>query len=65
MKTKNLKQYIPLYLALSFVFWIQASCKQTEIDSIQREDLFSIEIGAMEDQIALYKIEGTGGIRQI
>ena len=65
MKTRNLKQYIAFSLALLLIFIVQLSCKQEQIDSIQREDLFSIEIGAMEDQIALFKVEGTGGIRQI
>jgi hypothetical protein len=41
-----------------------AACTPTGIDSIQREDLFTLDIGPMEDQIALYGFEGDGGIRQ-
>jgi hypothetical protein len=32
------------------------------VDSIQREDLFTLDIGPMEDQIALYSLEGNEGI---
>jgi len=40
------------------------ACARQNVDSIQREDLFSLDIGPMEDQIALYSFEGDGGIRQ-
>jgi hypothetical protein len=41
-----------------------AACARPGVDSIQREDLFSLDIGPMEDQIALYSFEGDGGIKQ-
>jgi len=41
-----------------------ASCKNDKIGSVEREDLFKLEIGPMEDQIALYKLDGTRGIRR-
>jgi hypothetical protein len=40
------------------------SCKNNKIGSVEREDLFSLEIGPMEDQIALYKLDGARGIRR-
>ena len=41
------------------------ACGNDQIDSVDREDLFSLEIGPMEDQIALYNLEGTRGIRRM
>jgi hypothetical protein len=41
-----------------------AACSETGVDSIQREDLFTLDIGPMEDQIALYDLEGDKGIRR-
>jgi hypothetical protein len=41
------------------------SCAPRSIDStIEREYLFSLDIGPMEDQIALYSLEGDGGMRR-
>ena len=40
------------------------SCKRDKIGSVEREDLFKLDIGPMEDQIALYKLDGTRGIRR-
>jgi hypothetical protein len=40
-----------------------AACAPAAIDSIQREDLFTLDIGPMEDQIALYGLEGKEGIQ--
>jgi len=53
-----------LLLAVFAVFAVFAACDRPGVDSIQREDLFSLDIGPMEDQIALYSFEGDGGIRQ-
>ena len=39
------------------------ACAPSGIDSIQREDLFSLDIGPMEDQLALYGLEGDGKMR--
>ena len=37
-----------------------AACIPSNVGSIQREDLFFLDIGPMEDQIALYGLEGAG-----
>jgi hypothetical protein len=48
---------------LSHIF--SGACKNNQQNSIEREDLFSLEIGPMEDQIALFNLDGTKGIRRI
>jgi hypothetical protein len=40
------------------------ACKNNAIGSVEREDLFSLDIGPMEDQIALYNLDNTRGIRR-
>jgi hypothetical protein len=40
------------------------ACSRGEVTSIDREDLFTLDIGQMEDQIALYNLEGDNSIRQ-
>jgi len=47
-------------LALVFA----GACNNSQIGSVEREDLFSLGIGPMEDQIALYSLNGTMGIRR-
>jgi len=47
-------------LALVFA----GACNNSQIGSVEREDLFSLEIGPMEDQIALYNLNGTSNIRR-
>jgi hypothetical protein len=37
-----------------------AACSPAGMDTIERESLFSLDIGPMEDQIALYSLEGNG-----
>ncbi|MDR0322399.1 MAG: hypothetical protein LBI28_12935 [Treponema sp.] len=49
---------------LSVILVFAASCKNKEIGSVVREDLFSMGIGPMEDQLALYRLEGDRGIRR-
>jgi hypothetical protein len=41
-----------------------SACSRGEVASIDREDLFTLDIGRMEDQIALYNLEGDNSIRQ-
>ncbi|MDR1444642.1 MAG: hypothetical protein LBI94_07160 [Treponema sp.] len=41
------------------------ACSRTGISSIVREDLFSLEIGRLEDQLALYNLEGDWGLSQV
>ena len=41
------------------------ACRDTaQIPSVDREDLFSLDIGRLEDQIALFNLEGDRGIRR-
>ncbi|MCL2264422.1 MAG: hypothetical protein FWC22_00135 [Treponema sp.] len=49
---------------LCSVLFFTGSCTDDSDDSIRREDLFSLEIGPMEDQIALYNLDGDRGIRR-
>jgi hypothetical protein len=51
-------------MSLCAVLVLAGSCGNGRVGSIQREDLFSLEIGPMEDQIALYKLDGDRGIRR-
>ena len=44
--------------------FVIAACTPESTDSVNREDLFNLDIGPMEDQIALYSIEGDGGVRR-
>jgi hypothetical protein len=50
-----MKRALPFVALCSLVF---AACGGARINSIEREDLFSLEIGPMEDQLALYQFEG-------
>jgi hypothetical protein len=50
------------YLFLFLPFILLGACDKNKINSIEREDLFSLEIGPMEDQIALYRFEGDMGM---
>ena len=49
---------------LGTILIFTVSCNKDSVGSIEREDLFSLEIGPLEDQIALYKLEGDRGIRR-
>jgi len=48
---------ILILLALSCAFF---ACKENGVKSIEREDIFSLDIGPMEDQLALYMLGGQG-----
>jgi len=54
---------LPFFLLL-FVFLVFACERTTQIPSIEREDLFTLDIGKLEDQIALFGLEGDRGIRR-
>ncbi|MCL2066672.1 MAG: hypothetical protein FWG99_04325 [Treponema sp.] len=56
-----MKAVFPLIVIVVIVFF---SCKNSEYDSIERQDLFTLDIGPMEDQIALYSLEGSGGLKR-
>jgi hypothetical protein len=51
------------YILLILSLFLTGACKNNQIDSVEREDLFTLEVGRMEDQIALYNLDGTRGIR--
>ena len=54
----------PLF-AVFFAGLILMGCgKLVKIPSVEREDLFSLDIGKLEDQIALFNLEGDRGIRR-
>jgi hypothetical protein len=60
-----MKKFSPLLFLVILTFTIfSGACKNNAIGSVEREDLFSLEIGPMENQIALYKLDGTRGIRR-
>jgi hypothetical protein len=44
---------------------LSGGCSRQEIDAVAREDLFSLEIGRMEDQLALYSLEGDRGLNRL
>jgi len=54
-----MKQILPCLAAAGLMAAI-AACSPVGIATIQRESLFSLDIGPMEDQIALYSFEGSG-----
>ncbi|MCL2138949.1 MAG: hypothetical protein FWH41_05400 [Treponema sp.] len=47
-----------------FLLCCFSSCTEQEISSVERQDLFYIDIGPMEDQIALYNLESGSRIRK-
>jgi hypothetical protein len=52
-------------LTLAFLGTLVLSgCGNNQNGSVEREDLFSLAIGPMEDQIALYNLQGGRGIRR-
>jgi hypothetical protein len=53
----------PVFLFLLFALAF-LSCAGAVIPSVDRVDLFSRDIGRMEDQIALYSLEGDRGLRR-
>ena len=45
--------------------FLSAGCRRSaQIPSVEREDLFTLNIGVLEDQIALFNLEGDRGIRR-
>ncbi|GHT72173.1 lipoprotein [Spirochaetia bacterium] len=42
-----------------------SACSQDQAASIAREDLFTLDIGRLEDQLALYSLEGDRGITAV
>ena len=56
-----MKLVILLWCGCALIF---SACPGSEIKSIEREDLFSLDIGPMEDQISMYQLEGDRGRRR-
>ena len=56
-----MKKFALFIASLAMVF---AACSGSGFHSIDRVDLFSLEIGPMEDQIALYSLEGDNSGRR-
>jgi len=56
-----MKRIFALSLALIPVFF---SCKETGVRSIEHENIFSLDIGPMEDQLALYNLGGQGAAKR-
>ena len=53
------------YSIILFSCLLMLGCEKTsQISSIEREDLFTLDIGKLEDQIALFNLEGDRGIRR-
>jgi len=59
---KNFSRFFSMILFAVALFSI--SCKNDKVGSVEREELFSLEIGPMEDQIALFKLDGARGIKR-
>jgi len=62
--SNNVLFKLMMYLLLVLSLALTGACKNNQIDSVEREELFTLEIGHMEDQIALYNLDGTRGIRR-
>jgi hypothetical protein len=45
-----------------FAILLIASCSQEQVPSVAREDLFTLEIGRLEDQIDLFNLEGNRNV---
>jgi len=54
----------PLFLLFLIGFVFLGCDRFGQVRSIQREDLFSLDIGILEDQIALFNFDGTRGMHR-
>ena len=53
------------FIAIILISFLVLACKDSgQIPSAEREDLFTLDIGRLEDQVALYNLEGHRGIRR-
>jgi len=52
-------------LILLAAFLVIGCGRSGQIRSVERVDLFTLDIGMMEDQIALFNLEGSSGVRRI
>jgi hypothetical protein len=53
-----------IFLFFTITLVLIGACKNNAIDSVEREDLFTLQFGPMEDQIALYNLDGSMGIKR-
>jgi len=58
-----MKKLLTFLLSIFFASLAISGCGNNQISSVEREDLFSLDIGPMEDQIALYNLQGGRGIK--
>jgi hypothetical protein len=54
-----------LFVVPGLLVMLGAACSRGDPVSIAREDLFSLEIGRMEDQLALYSLDGDRGLSRV
>jgi hypothetical protein len=54
----------PLFAAASVLLLLLGACAEQGLVSVAREELFTLEIGRLEDQIDLYNLEGGRGARK-
>ena len=59
-----MKAFSSLLISAFLAALVFSGCRDNHIGSIEREDLFSLAVGPMEDQIALYNLQGGRGIRR-
>ena len=52
-------------MILLTAFLVIGCGRSGQIRSVERVDLFTLDIGMMEDQIALFNLEGSSGVRRI
>jgi hypothetical protein len=53
----------PIFFATIAICFLATCDRAVQIPQIARENLFTLDIGRLEDQIALYRLEGDQGIR--
>ena len=57
----KIKPFVAVFIA---AFLISGCNRSAKIPQVEREDLFTLDIGKLEDQIALFNLEGDQGIRR-
>ncbi|MDR3192609.1 MAG: hypothetical protein LBT87_06045 [Treponema sp.] len=59
-----MKFFAFLFSLFSLFSLFLGACSRGDVVSVAREDLFTLDIGRLEDQLALYDLEGDRGISQ-
>jgi uncharacterized protein YcfL len=57
-------KFLSLPAIILAAFLVTTCDRSPQIASVEREDLFTLDIGKLEDQIALFNLEGDRGIRR-